>query len=86
MHLEWSYSREVLNCILKTMDLKLHPDQSTRVMLHSRGHVKALAEHLFQNDPVGMKKVDAEFGEHHIIQPELVPEKPRDYTFHHIPQ
>ena len=68
------------------MDLKLHPDQSNRLMLHSRGHVKALAEHLFQNDSVGLKKVAAEFGESKIIQPELVPEKPRDYTFHYIPQ
>ena len=68
------------------MDLKLHADQDNRLWLHSRGHVKALAEHLFQDDPVGLKKVAAEFGEHKIIQPELVPEKPRDYAFHHIPQ
>ena len=68
------------------MDFKLHPDQSTRLMLDSRVHVKALAEHLFQNDPVGMKKVEAAFGENTIIQPELVPEKPRDYAFHHITQ
>ena len=68
------------------MDLKLHADQDNRLWLHSRGHVKALAEHLFKDDPVGLKKVAAEFGEHKIIQPELVPEKPRDYAFHHIPQ
>ena len=72
-------------CINK-MDLKLHPDQSNRLMLHSRGHVKALAEYLFQNDPVGLQKTAAEFGENKIIQPELVPEKPRDYVMHHIPQ
>ena len=72
-------------CIHK-MDLKLHPDQSNRLMLHSRGHVKALAEYLFQNDPVGLQKTAAEFGENKIIQPELVPEKPRDYVMHHIPQ
>ena len=68
------------------MDFKLHPDQSNRLMLHSRGHVKALAEHLFQNDLIGLKKVEQEFGEYKIIQPELVPEKPRDYAFHHIAQ
>ena len=55
-------------------------------MLHSRGHVKALAEHLFQNDPTGLQKVAAEFAENTVIQPELVPEKPRDFAFHHIPQ
>ena len=55
-------------------------------MLHSRDHVKALAEHLFQNDPIGLKKVATEFGENKIIKPELVPEKPRDYTFHQISQ
>ena len=68
------------------MDLKLHPDQSNRLMLHSRGHVQALAEYLFQNDPVGLQKTAAAFGENKIIQPELVPEKPRDYVMHHIPQ
>ena len=68
------------------MDLKLHPDQATRLMLHSRGHVEALARHLFQNDPVGMQKVAAEFGEHTIVKPELMPEKPRDHAYHHIPQ
>ena len=67
------------------MDFKLHPDQSDRLMLHSRGHVKALAEHLFQNDKLGLKKVEQEF-EYKIIQPDLVPEKPRDFAFHHIPQ
>ena len=68
------------------MNLRLHADQSNRLMLHSRGHVKALAEHLFQHDSVGLKKVAAEFGENTIIEPELVPEKPRDYAFHHILQ
>jgi hypothetical protein len=68
------------------MDFKLHPDLSNRLMLYSRAHVKALAEHLFKHDPVGLKKISAEFGETKIIQPELVPEKPRDYTMHHIPQ
>ena len=72
-------------CIIK-MDFKHHPDLSNRLMLHSRGHVKALAEHLFQHDPVGLQKTKVEFGETEIIQPELLPEKPRDYTMHHIPQ
>ena len=68
------------------MDLTLHADQTQRLKLHSRGHIKALAEHLFQNDPVGLKKVAQEFGEHTIIQPDLVPEKPQNYAFHHIAQ
>ena len=54
-------------CIIK-MDFKHYPDQSNRLMLHSRGHVKALAEHLFQHDPVGLQKTKAEFGENEIIQ------------------
>ena len=64
----------------------MHADQSQHLMLHSRGHVKALAEHLFQNDPVGLKKVAKEFGEYTIVQPELLPEKPQNYAYHHVPQ
>ena len=64
----------------------MHADQSQHLMLHSRGHVKALAEHLFQNDPVGLKKVAQEFGEYTIVQPELIPEKPQNYAYHHVPQ
>ena len=79
MDLETVLSKDV-------MDLQMHPDQSERLKLHSRGHVKALAQHIFQNDPVGLQKVAAAFGEHTIIQPELVPEKPRDYAYHHITQ
>ena len=67
-------------------DLRLHSDQTQRLHLHSRGHVEALARHIFKNDPVGLKKVDLEFGEHKIIQPDLVPVKPQNYTMHHIPQ
>ena len=67
-------------------DLRLHSDQTQRLHLHSRGHVENLARHLFKNDPVGLKKVDAEFGEHKIIQPDLVPVKPQNYTYHYIPQ
>ena len=67
-------------------DLRLHSDQTERLHLHSRGHVEALARHIFKNDPVGLKKVDLEFGEHKIIQPDLVPVKPQNYTMHHIPQ
>ena len=67
-------------------DLRLHRNQTQRLHLHSRGHVEALAKHIFQNDPVGLKKVAAEFGEHQIIQPELVPPKPQNFTYHHIPQ
>ena len=67
-------------------DLRLHPDQTQRVHLHFRGHVEALARHLFKNDPVGLKKVDHVFSEHKTIQPELVPEPPQNFTFHHIPQ
>ena len=55
-------------------DFRLHPDQSKRLFLHSRGHVEALARHLFKNDPVGLSKVDVEFAEHKIIQPELAVE------------
>ena len=68
------------------MDLRLHADQTQRLHLHVREHVEALARHLFKNDPVGLKKVDAEFGEHTVIQPELVPDKPQNYTMHHITQ
>ena len=64
----------------------MHHDQVQRLHLHSRGHVESLARHIFKNDPVGLKKVDAEFGEHTIIQPELVPEQPQNFTMHHIPQ
>ena len=67
-------------------NLRLHSDQTQRLHLHSRGHCEALARHLFKNDPVGLKKVDLEFGEHKIIQPDLVPVKPQNYTMHHIPQ
>ena len=67
-------------------DLRLHTNQTERLHLHSRGHVEALARHLFKNDAVGLKKVDVEFAEHKVIQPELVPEEPQNFTFHHIPQ
>lgn len=67
-------------------DLRLHADQTQRLHLSSRGHVEALARHLFQNDPVGLKKVDKEFSEHKVIQPQLVPEKPQNLTMHHIAQ
>ena len=67
-------------------DLRIHHGQSQRLHLHSRGHVEALARHLFKNDLIGLKKVDAEFAEHKVIQPELVPEKPQNYTMHHIAQ
>ena len=67
-------------------DLRMHHDMTQRLHLHSRGHVEALARHLFKNDPVGLRVVDAEFAEHKIIQPTLVPEKPQNFTFHHIPQ
>ena len=64
----------------------MHHDQTQRLHLHSRGHVEALARHLFQNDPIGLKKVDKEFAEKTVIKPELVPEKPQEFTMHHIPQ
>ena len=67
-------------------DFRLHTDQAQRLHLHFREHVEALARHIFQNDPVGLKKVDAEFGENKVIQPELVPDQPQDFTMHHIPQ
>lgn len=62
------------------------PDNTNRLMLHSRGHVEALARHLFKDDPEGLKKVDQAFSEKKMIKPELVPPKPRDYIMHHIPQ
>ena len=45
----------------------MHHDMTQRLHLHSRGHVEALARHLFKNDPVGLRVVDAEFAEHKII-------------------
>ena len=62
------------------------PDNETRLMLHSRGHVEALARHLFKNDPEGLKKVDKVFSEKTMIKPEIVPPKPRDYIMHHLAQ
>ena len=62
------------------------PDNINRLKLHSRGHVEALARHLFQNDPNGLKKVSKVFSENTMIKPEIVPPKPRDYTMHHIAQ
>ena len=67
-------------------DLRMHHDQTQRLHLHFRGHVESLARHIFKNDPVGIKLVNKEFGEHTIIQPELVPERLQNFTMHHIPQ
>ena len=62
------------------------PDNTNRLRLHSRGHVEALARHLFKDDPQGLKKVDKVFSEKTMIRPELLAPKPRDYVMHHIPQ
>ena len=50
-------------------DLRMHHDMTQRLHLHSRGHVESLARHLFKNDPVGLRVVDAEFAEHKIYNP-----------------
>jgi hypothetical protein len=68
------------------MQANLLPNNSLKLHLHSRGHVEALARHIFRNDPVGLAKVDREFGENKVIQPELREPKHRDYVMHHIPQ
>ena len=62
------------------------PDNSYKLMLHSRHHVEKLTRHLFKNDPVGLKKVDRIFSEKNLIQPTILPQKPRDHIMHYIPQ
>jgi hypothetical protein len=66
--------------------LSMLPENQHRLMLHSRHHIEKLARHLFKNDPAGLKKVARVFSEKTVIQPEIRPPKPRDFTMHHIPQ
>ena len=66
--------------------LNLLPNNTDKLHLHSRGHVEALARHLFKNDPIGLAKVDREFGEHKVIPREIKVPAAKDYTYHHIPQ
>ena len=68
------------------MNLAMHPNMTNKLMLHSRGHVEALARHLFKNDPVGLEKVSRVFGENRVPEPELKPPPPQNYVMHHIPQ
>ena len=63
----------------------LFPDNADRLYISHPPFVKALANHVFKDDKVGLVKVAAAFPETMAI-PEIVLPAPRDYIMHHIPQ
>ena len=58
--------------------------QQYDLKLHRPAHIEQFARHLFQNDKIGLQKVDKIFKP--LPSQRLLPPKPRDYAFHHIPQ
>ena len=65
----------------------MSPDQPLHLRITDRSLLKKLSEHIFQGNPAALQKVACHFAESKPISyPVLVPDAPRDYTFHHIAQ